>query len=186
MSERYWENTDGSLNEVGQWMRQNLIIPVIEISKEELLKRYPKREESMSEPSRMATPEEMAGLKIAKATLLDCPVYKDDLERVKAKIKRKDFQNALSMQLNRFMNYRRIEAADIHRATGISFSTMSEWINNKVACQMLDDNIKKLARYLDCSIDFLVYATPVTDRDLELDDVMPTLDEPHKEDHANY
>lgn len=120
--------------------------------------------------------------------LVETPVYEDDLEKALAKKKRKDFQNALSMQLNRFMNYKRIEAADIHKATGIPYSSLSEWINQKVQCQMLDDNIKKLARYLDpdISIDFLVFATPKTPRDLELEDIMPTLDETYEPDAKEY
>jgi DNA-binding Xre family transcriptional regulator len=135
--------------------------------------------------SRMATPEELASIGIKKdrrqPSLIDCPVYKDDLDQVAAKKKLKTFQNALQEQLHRLMNYKRIEAADIHKSTGIAHSTLSEWINGKVGVQLLDDNIKKLARYFDCSIDFMVYGTPVTTRDLELDDIMPSLDEEYKE-----
>ena len=116
--------------------------------------------------------------------MIDCPVYKEDLDKIKRK--KKDFENALATQLNRFMNYRRIEAADIHKATGIPFSSLSEWINRKVECQMLDDNIKKLARYFGCSIDYLAFGIPVSDRDLELEDVMPTLEEEFKPDRKEY
>jgi DNA-binding Xre family transcriptional regulator len=134
----------------------------------------------ITDPSRMATKEELESLKIQPATLIDCPVYKEDLARIKAK-KVKDFENLLPEQLNRLMNYKRIEAADIHKATGISHSTLSEWICGKVRVQLLDDNIKKIARYFDCSIDFLVYATPRCERDIELDDIMPGLDDKFQE-----
>jgi hypothetical protein len=129
----------------------------------------------ITDPSRMATKEELESLKIQPATLIECPVYKDDLEKVATK-KKKDFENDLSVQMYRLQEFRRVSLADIERATSIPISTLYEWSSRKVTVQMLDDNIKKLARFFDCSIDFLVFGTPISDRDIQLDDMMPDTD----------
>lgn len=124
--------------------------------------------------SRMATTEELATLKRHETV----PMFNDlPIDNVPAPKKHRDFKNMLSVQMNRLMNYKRIEAADIHRATGISFSTLGDWVLGGVEVQMLDDNIKKLARYFGCTVDYLAYGTPETEWDLELENRMPTLEE---------
>lgn len=91
------------------------------------------------------------------------------------KKKEKVFQNEIWRQLNRLMNYTKCEAADIHRATGVPFSTLSGWVNGKTDTQLLDDNVKKVASYFGTSVDFLAFSTPVTERDIELEDLMPDI-----------
>jgi response regulator of citrate/malate metabolism len=49
--------------------------------------------------------------------------------------------NCLSEILLELMNERKIEAADIHKATGISHSTLHDYINFKTKTQRLDGNI---------------------------------------------
>jgi transcriptional regulator with XRE-family HTH domain len=102
---------------------------------------------------------------------LDFPQYQEDLDRVKQK-KKKEFENMLVIQLNRLMTYKRVEAKDLHKATGISHPTLSDWINGKVEAQMLDQSIKKIARFFGVSVDFLAYGTPMTEMDVYLDDRM--------------
>jgi transcriptional regulator with XRE-family HTH domain len=105
----------------------------------------------------------------------ELPVYQEDLERLKKK--RKDFQNQLPEQINRLMNFNRVEASHIYKATGISASTLSGWINATTELQMLDDSIKKVARFFDVSVDYLGYGTPVSERDFEVERAMEEFEE---------
>lgn len=102
----------------------------------------------------------------------DLPVY-TLLERNKElgrpeDIRRKAFQNDLCVQLNRLMDHFGFEAADLVRGTSLSFSTISGWINNKVEVQLLDSNVKEIARFLGVSVDFLAFGCPMTERDFEI------------------
>ena len=106
----------------------------------------------------------------------DLPVYQEDLDRLADK-RKKDFQNDLKVQLNRLMNYFKVEAADIHRATNVPWSTISGWVNGNVETQMLDDNIKKVARFFSVSVDFLAYATPMSERDAEVEAGIEAMEE---------
>lgn len=81
----------------------------------------------------------------------------------------KAFSNTLSVQLNRLMNHFGYETADLHRGTGISYSTLSGWTNGDVETQLLDANIKVMARFLGVSVDYLAYSTPMTERDFEVE-----------------
>ena len=92
------------------------------------------------------------------------------------KKKRKAFNNILYGQINRLMNHLKIEMVEIHKATGTPFPTLSGWINGNVEAQMLDSSIKQVANFFGVSVDYLAYATPMTDRDLELEDAMPDFD----------
>jgi hypothetical protein len=103
------------------------------------------------------------------------PVYEEDLERLKKK--RKDFQNQLPEQLNRLMDLFKVEASNIYKETGIPPATLSGWTNSNVETQMLDDNIKKLARYFGVSVDFLAYSTPMSDRDFEIENSLADMEE---------
>lgn len=84
-------------------------------------------------------------------------------------IKVKAFTNMLSVQINRLMNHFQQEAADLHYGTGISHSTLSGWINGEVETQLLDANVKVLARFWGVSVDYLAYGTPMTEREFELE-----------------
>lgn len=98
------------------------------------------------------------------------PVYQEDLERIQKK--QKAFQNDLCTQLNRLMTHFKQGAADIHRGTGVSFSTLGGWINGNVEVQLLDDNIKKVARYFGISVDYLAFSVPMSERDHEIERAM--------------
>lgn len=82
------------------------------------------------------------------------------------------FRNDLFKQLNRLLNHFKQEPADLRKATGMSFTTISDWVNGRVEYQALDDNIKRVANHFGISVDFLAYGTPMTDKDLELEDQM--------------
>lgn len=107
------------------------------------------------------------------------PVYQDDLEKAQQKRRNKTYTNICSEQLNRLMTYFRKTAQDIVTATGTSHPTVHDWVNNKVDVQMTDDNLPKIVSFFDpgMSIDFFCYGICKTERDKELDDRMPDLDE---------
>jgi hypothetical protein len=128
--------------------------------------------------ARVVSSEDISMKETKQPMLVDCPVYEDDLAKAQAK-KKKSFQNIVVIQLNRLMTYFRLEAKDIHNKTGIPFPTLSDWVNGKVDAQMLDDNIPKIIKAIDpeMTIDFFAYGIPKSDRDKELDERMPDLDE---------
>jgi hypothetical protein len=98
---------------------------------------------------------------------IDLPVT----DEAKAK-RKKDFNNTLFTQLNRLMNHFNVEAVDLHKATSMPFATISDWVNGNVETQRLDENVKKVAQYFGVSVDFIAYGTPMSERDLELEDLM--------------
>ena len=108
--------------------------------------------------------------------LFDEPLPMDNPDALKKK--KKQYQNVMSVQLNRLMNHFKIEAAQLAKATTMPESTLHGWINFVVESQDLDSNVAALANYFDVSINYLAFATPKTDRDLELEDLMPCIDMP--------
>lgn len=95
---------------------------------------------------------------------------------------RKAFQNDLCVQINRLMDHFGIEAADIVRGTSLTHSTISGWINSKVDAQMLDSNVKELARFFGVSLDYLAFSVPVTERDFEVERAMEESEEKKRND----
>jgi hypothetical protein len=137
---------------------------------------------AITDPTRMATKEEMAELQtipMFESLPID-PEYIALIEarkelRKKLKEERHKFGNVFSIQLNRLMNHFKIEAAPLAKATGIPESTLHGWVNFIVRIQETDSNLASIANYFDVTINFLCYATPKTDRDIELEDIMPDL-----------
>ena len=80
----------------------------------------------------------------------------DDLPRdTLRKMKKKETPNILSLILKEIMKERGLELSDIHRGTGISYSTLSDWLSGKARRQLIDEHIWKLARFLNVSIEYL-------------------------------
>jgi hypothetical protein len=137
---------------------------------------------AITDPTRMATKEEMAELQtipMFESLPID-PEYVALIEarkelRRKLKEERKRFGNILSVQLNRLMNHFKVEAAPLSKATNVPESTLHGWVNFVTKSQDLDSNVKAVAGYFGVTIDFFAYGIPVTEKDMELDDVMPDL-----------
>jgi hypothetical protein len=108
--------------------------------------------------------------------LFDEPLPMDNPDALKKK--KKQYQNIMSVQINRLMNHFKVDATPISKATGIPESTLHGWINFIVRTQDLDSNVKAVANYFGVSIDYFAFGTPVTDRDIELDDLCPEIDMP--------
>lgn len=69
--------------------------------------------------------------------------------------KEKEKVNCLGFILRELMYERKIEAVDIHKATGISYSTLSGWLLETVDTQLLDKNIFELSKFFNVSINYL-------------------------------
>lgn len=63
----------------------------------------------------------------------------------------------MSDMLLELMNEWKVEAADIHKATGIPFATLSGWINYQIKAPLLDGNILALSNFFNCSISYLAF-----------------------------
>lgn len=81
----------------------------------------------------------------------------ENLATRKARRQRAYSANILSEMLLELMNEWKIEAADIHRATGIPYSTLTGYIKNHSKTQLLDGNILALSQYFNCSISYLAF-----------------------------
>ena len=55
------------------------------------------------------------------------------------------------------MNEWKVEAADIHKATGIPYSTLTGYIKNHINSPLLNGNILALSKFFNCSIDYLAF-----------------------------
>src|SRR5690554_2441019 len=82
------------------------------------------------------------------------PVYQEDLEKIRAK---KKSINCLQEMLLELMEERSVSLARIHKETGIPFSTLMDWHNGESKSQMLEENILKLARYFNVSLEYLCF-----------------------------
>jgi transcriptional regulator with XRE-family HTH domain len=71
--------------------------------------------------------------------------------------KKKDKVNCLSEILREVMYERKIEAVDIHKATGIAFSTLSGWMLDGVDSQLADKNLLELGKFLNLDLYYLLY-----------------------------
>ena len=71
--------------------------------------------------------------------------------------KKKKSSNILQDNLAQLMSERKVEMADIHKATGIPYPTLCDWCFGTVETQRLDDNIKKLAQFFNVTIDYLAF-----------------------------
>lgn len=79
-------------------------------------------------------------------------------EFVQEKLKKEpEAENCLNEQLEKLISERRVTVAHIHKATGISYSTLHDMMNRKHRYQKLNRNILELARFFNVSIEFLVY-----------------------------
>lgn len=65
--------------------------------------------------------------------------------------------NCLQEILNELMDVNKVEAADIHRATGIAYTTIHDWIHGNVRAQLADRNLLKLAQYFNVSLEYLCF-----------------------------
>lgn len=65
--------------------------------------------------------------------------------------------NCLQDILLELMDERGIEVKHIQKHTGISYSTLHDWVYGKVRYHFLDDKILKLARFFNVSIQYLAF-----------------------------
>ncbi len=80
-----------------------------------------------------------------------------NLEQIKKNRRALQAPNCLAEMLRELMDERRVEPKHIHEATGIPYSTLSEWYLGKVKVQALDGNILALARFFNVSIHYLAF-----------------------------
>lgn len=80
-----------------------------------------------------------------------------DLVKVKAIRESVMAPNCLQDMLLELMNDRKVEPKHIHEATGIPYSTLSEWYLGRVKVQALDGNILALAKFFNVSIHYLAF-----------------------------
>jgi transcriptional regulator with XRE-family HTH domain len=78
-------------------------------------------------------------------------LFSDSAETKTRKI-RFQFQDRLLMAMNR----RGLQDADVVRATGISPSTLSQWVNGEIEAPVAGDHFKDVCRCLGVSSDFLL------------------------------
>jgi transcriptional regulator with XRE-family HTH domain len=71
--------------------------------------------------------------------------------------------NCLSEILREVMYERKIEAVDIHKATGISYSTLSGWMLNGVNSQLADKNLLELGKFLNLDLYYLLFGIGTDD-----------------------
>lgn len=90
--------------------------------------------------------------------------------RLQRQARRKKMSSVVCLSdiLLELMNERRVEAADIHKATGIPYSTLTGYIKNHVKAPLLDGNILALSKFFNCSINYLAFGigeepTPIED-----------------------
>jgi hypothetical protein len=55
------------------------------------------------------------------------------------------------------MNRDKVELMDIHRGTGISVTTIYDWYTGNIEAPMAGENLRKLARYFNVSLQYLLY-----------------------------
>lgn len=73
------------------------------------------------------------------------------------KKKTKQYNNCLAIILNELMFERKISTAQIVKETGIPWATISDWTNYKTTTQKVDDNLMKLARFFNVSVEYLCF-----------------------------
>jgi hypothetical protein len=111
---------------------------------------------------------------------IEMPVHQEDLDRLNEKRKPKDFNNVLGVQICRLMKFLKVDLGQVSRETQISYTTIYGWVNKNVEVQPLDNNVKVVARYFQVSVDYLAFSTPVTDRDLEIENLMDEFEEKNR------
>lgn len=72
------------------------------------------------------------------------------------KKKKKLIQNILCENLLELIEERKINLATVVRETGIPFTTADDWANAR-SIPLTDENIAKLARYFNVTIDYLCF-----------------------------
>lgn len=71
--------------------------------------------------------------------------------------KRKPRVNCLQDMLIEIMNERGLKDAEIVKATNIPWATFHGWVSGEVSCQLADQNLLRLAQFLNVSLEYLVY-----------------------------
>lgn len=79
------------------------------------------------------------------------------VEGFKAKVSLKKSENVLKEILEELMEERNVTLADIHRKTGIAWSTLQDMKNGKNRYQKLNKNILELAKFFNVSIHYLCF-----------------------------
>jgi hypothetical protein len=97
-----------------------------------------------------------------------------DLSKSRQRREAKSNPNCMSQILNELMDERLVEQVDIHKYTGIPWSTLNEWVRGKVKVQALDGNLLALARFFNVSIHYLVFG--IGEDDPVFGDDNPSLD----------
>lgn len=93
------------------------------------------------------------------------------------KKKKKVFQNVLKHQLKRLMFKEGVSQADIYREALVPFSTLNDWFSGETEAPRLDENIKKVARYFGVSVDYLAYGTPVSEKDILIENEISDMED---------
>lgn len=82
----------------------------------------------------------------------------EEIEALGGKVKKeKPRINCLQDMVIELMNERGLKDADIIKAIGIPWSTWHGWVSGDVRCQMADDNLKKLMKFFNVHLEYLVY-----------------------------
>jgi transcriptional regulator with XRE-family HTH domain len=81
----------------------------------------------------------------------------DELPQTDQPKKKRDEVNCLSDILRELMDARNVEMSHIHKATGIPYATLSDWLTGKVGAQLADKNLLMLARFFNVHLHYLVY-----------------------------
>lgn len=80
----------------------------------------------------------------------------DNPDALKKK-KKKEIANCLTDILNEIFFERKLTVSKVVKDTGIPFTTLDDWMNGRTEVQYLDENIAKLARYLNVSIEYMAF-----------------------------
>lgn len=73
------------------------------------------------------------------------------------KKKEKVTSNCLQSILIEMMNDRGLKDADVVKATGIAWPTWHGWISGEARTQLADDNLKKVMKFFNVHLEYLVY-----------------------------
>ena len=65
--------------------------------------------------------------------------------------------NILQDNLLKLMERDKVQLVDIQKATGCPWGSLYGYFKGSVTAQLLDINVKELADFFDCSVDFLAF-----------------------------
>jgi hypothetical protein len=71
--------------------------------------------------------------------------------------KKKPRINCLQEMLLELMDRDKVELVDIQKATGIKWPTLYGWYKGEVNAQMADENLLKLAKFFNVSLEYMCF-----------------------------